>query len=94
MGEWVYTSTFSLHRHYFEASIQVTVPPGKEPPQYLLDRRLDVSQSRSGRRGEVKILDPTVLEIRALGRPARSQSQYRLSYQGFQDTCKIPFKAL
>jgi hypothetical protein len=33
-------------------------PRGKSP-RYPLDRRLDGPQSRSGRRGEEKILDPT-----------------------------------
>jgi hypothetical protein len=35
------------------------LPPGKVPPRYPLDRRLGGPQSRSGRRGEEKILDPT-----------------------------------
>jgi hypothetical protein len=34
------------------------LPPGKEP-RYPLDRRLGGPQSRSGRCGEEKILDPT-----------------------------------
>jgi hypothetical protein len=47
--------------------------------------------SRSGRHGEVKIIDPSGTEPRFLGRPARStvaapqahsQSPYRLSYRG------------
>jgi hypothetical protein len=46
-------------------------PRGKSP-QYPLDRRLGGPQSQSGRLGE----------LRPLGRPARSQSLYRLSYQG------------
>jgi hypothetical protein len=33
-------------------------PRGKSP-RYPLDRKLDGPQSRSGRHGEVKILDPT-----------------------------------
>jgi hypothetical protein len=39
-------------------------------------------QSRSGRRGEEKILDLTGLELRPLRRPARSQPLYRLRYPG------------
>jgi hypothetical protein len=46
-------------------------PRGKSP-RYPLERRLGGPQSRSGRFGEVKILDPTGLELRLLGRPARS----------------------
>jgi hypothetical protein len=33
--------------------------PREKSPQYLLDRRPGGPQSRSGRRGEEKILDPT-----------------------------------
>jgi hypothetical protein len=40
-----------------------------EPPQNL-----------SGRRGEKRILPLPRLELRPLGRPARSQMVYRLSY--------------
>jgi hypothetical protein len=43
-----------------------------------MDRKLGGPQSRSGRRGEEKILDPTrTRELGPLGRPARSQSIYR-----------------
>jgi hypothetical protein len=56
--------------------------PGRFTLGYPLDRRLGGPQSRSGRRGEEKILDPTRLEDRPLGRPARSQSLYRLRYPG------------
>jgi hypothetical protein len=42
------------------------------------NRRLGGPKGRSGRHGEVKILAPTKLEIRALDCPARSQSLYRL----------------
>jgi hypothetical protein len=51
-------------------------------PRYPLDRRLVGPQSQSGRRGEVKIPTPPRFELRPLGRPARSQSLYRLSYHG------------
>jgi hypothetical protein len=37
---------------------QAALPPGKEP-RYPLDRSLGGSQSRSGRYGEEKIVDPT-----------------------------------
>jgi hypothetical protein len=54
---------------------------GKVVPvlNYLLDRRLGGPQSRSGRYGEVKILDPTGTRTPTC-RPARSQSLYRVSY--------------
>jgi hypothetical protein len=44
-------------------------------PRYPLDRRLGRLQSRSGQRGEEKILN-------RLDRPVRSQSLYRLRYPG------------
>jgi hypothetical protein len=49
--------------------------PGRFTPGER-DRRLGGPQSRSGRRGDVKILDPTRT------RPARSQSLYRLRCPG------------
>jgi hypothetical protein len=48
---------------------------GKEP-RYPLGRRLGGPQSRSGQRGEEKILDPTRTRL------TRSQSLYRLRYPG------------
>jgi hypothetical protein len=56
-------------------------PQGKSP-QYPLDRRLGGSQCRSLRRGEEKILDPIGTRTLTLGRPAFSQSLYRLRYPG------------
>jgi hypothetical protein len=50
-------------------------PRGKSP-MYPLDTRLGGPESRSGRRGEKKILDPT--GTRPLCRPVRSQSLSRL----------------
>jgi hypothetical protein len=55
----MYRSTFSSPRHMLEVSGQLyatpaTLPRGKSP-RYLLERRLDGPQSRSGRRGEVKM---------------------------------------
>jgi hypothetical protein len=41
-------------------------------------------QSRSGRRGEEKILDLTGARTRSLGRLVRSQSLYRLRYPASQ----------
>jgi hypothetical protein len=44
----------------------------------------------SGRRGELKILTPPGLELQPLGRPARSQSLYRLLYPDSykDDSCR------
>jgi hypothetical protein len=61
--------------------VPAALPPGKEPP-VRLDRRLDGPQSQSGRHGKVKILASPELELRPLGRPASSQSLYRLRYPG------------
>jgi hypothetical protein len=58
----MYRSTFSWPRHKLEVSRQLhapaALPPGKGP-RYPLDRRLGGPQSRSGRFGEQKIIDPT-----------------------------------
>jgi hypothetical protein len=67
-GEWMYRATFSWPRHYLDLSGQLhaptALPPGKAPPlRYPLDRRLGGPQSRSGRCGEEKILDPTGTRI-------------------------------
>jgi hypothetical protein len=48
-------------------------------PQYLLDRKLGGPQNRSGWRGEEFLTLPW-LELRPLGRPARSQLLYGLRY--------------
>jgi hypothetical protein len=60
-----------------------TLPPGMSA-RYPLYRRLGGPQSRSGRYGVVKIFFcPTGTRTPASpGRPARSQSLYRLSYPG------------
>jgi hypothetical protein len=55
------------------------LPPGKSS-RYPLDRRLGVPQSRSGRHGEVKILDSTGTRTATPRCPANSQPLYRLSY--------------
>jgi hypothetical protein len=55
-------------------------PRGNSPPRYPLDRRVGGPQRLSGRHGEGKILAPPGLELRLLGRPACSQSLYRLHY--------------
>jgi hypothetical protein len=74
-----------LPRNWLEVSGQLhalaALPPGKRAPRYPLDGRLRGPQIRFGRRGENSWpyrdsnSDP-------LGRPARSQSLYRLRYPG------------
>jgi hypothetical protein len=55
--------------------------PRGNSSRYPLDRRSGGPHSWSGRYGEIKILLQE-LELRPLGRPARSQSLYQLSYRG------------
>jgi hypothetical protein len=58
------------------------LPPGKSPWNPL-DRRLDGSQSRSGRGAEEKNSQPPPgIEPQNPDRPARSPALYRLSYPG------------
>jgi hypothetical protein len=59
-------------------------PRGKSC-QYPLDRRLGVAQSWSGRHGEEEIFDLPGLKLWPLGRPASSQSLYRLCYPGLYE---------
>jgi hypothetical protein len=56
---------------------------GTPPPPYPVGRGLGGPQSRYGRYGEVKILDPTGLELWPLGHPACSQSLCRPSYRSW-----------
>jgi hypothetical protein len=60
--------------------------PWGKSPRYPLDRRLGGLQSRSGRCGEQKILDPTGTRTPTPRRPASSQSLYRLSYPNSHNT--------
>jgi hypothetical protein len=64
----------------------VSFIPGRfiagERARNTFDRRVSGPQGRFGRRGEEKILTVLGLELRPLGRPARSQSLYRLQYPG------------
>jgi hypothetical protein len=55
-------------------------------PKYTLDGRLDGPQYRSGQRGEEKkkTLPLPRLKLRPLGRPAPSQSLYRLHHELWQ----------
>jgi hypothetical protein len=59
-GEWIYRFTLSWPRHYLWVISFTPLPlyPRGKSPRYPLDRRLGGPQSRSGRRGEEKILDP------------------------------------
>jgi hypothetical protein len=60
-GVNVYIQVF-LTRHKLEVSGQLHAPAAlrrEKSPRYTLDRRLGGTHSRSGRDGEVKILDPT-----------------------------------
>jgi hypothetical protein len=56
-----------------------------------MDMSLGGPQSRSGRRGE-NVCPIPGLELRPLGRPARSQSLYRLRYPGSPQVRKIKIK--
>jgi hypothetical protein len=58
----------------------VNFTPRGKSARYPLYRRLGGAQCQSGRRSEHKILYPTGTRTRPLGRPARSQSLYRLRY--------------
>jgi hypothetical protein len=67
MGQWMYRHTFSWPRHYLEVSGQLHGPaaftPRERAPLYPLNRRLGGPQSRSGRDGEVKILNPILTVV-------------------------------
>jgi hypothetical protein len=54
-------------------------PQGKSPRTHWLGGLVD---HRAGLNDMEKILAPPELELRPLGRPASSQSLYRLSYPG------------
>jgi hypothetical protein len=61
-GEWMYRSSFSWQGRHLEMNGQLHDPAtlclGKSP-QYPSNRRLARPQTRSGRSGEKKILNPT-----------------------------------
>jgi hypothetical protein len=85
MGEWIYRSTFSVldttWRWMVSFTPQPLYPRGKSPDTHWIrgwvGRRagLDNLEKR-------KFLTLPRLELRLLGRPARSQSLYRLHYPG------------
>jgi hypothetical protein len=76
-------------RHMGEWSGELHAPAalshGKSP-RSPLDRRLGGHQSQFGWRGEDKILPLLGLKLQLLGRPARSQSLYRLRYACSQES--------
>jgi hypothetical protein len=86
MGEWMYRSTFSLLRHWLEVSGQLhdpaALPPAKSSDTHWIGGWVS---SRAGLDDveKKKFLTPLALELRLLGRPARSQSLYRLRYLGY-----------
>jgi hypothetical protein len=85
MGKWMYKSTLSdlgTSWRWVVSFTPLPLYPRWKSPRYPLDRRLGGPQSQSGRRGEGKFFTLPRLEHRSLGRPARSQSLYRLSYPG------------
>jgi hypothetical protein len=81
MGEWRYTSTILDLGTTWRWVVSFT--PLQLYPRYLLDRRLGGPQRRSGCCGGEKNLLPLLgIKFWSLGRPAHSQSLYRLSYRG------------
>jgi hypothetical protein len=83
MGEWMYRSTFSWPRHYWRWVVSFTswplCPRGKIP-RYPLDMRMGGPQSRCGRFGEQKILDPTGIRTRKTGKHLRLPCHLILIY--------------
>jgi hypothetical protein len=81
MGKCMYKSTNSWRHHWMNIELHAPVAllPGKKSP-YPLDRRLVELQNWSGRRGEEWNLPLQRYELRPFGRPASSQSLYRLRY--------------
>jgi hypothetical protein len=63
--------------------VPLPLHPRRKSPRYPFYRRLGGPQSRSGRRGKEKFLDPTGTRIptpRSLGRPTHILSLYREHY--------------
>jgi hypothetical protein len=93
MVEWMYKPMFSSLRHYLEVSGQLQAPPALPsregaPGTHLIwvwvgpRTGLDDLETR-------KFLTVPGLELRSLGRPACSQSLYRLSYPSSQLNAKL-----
>jgi hypothetical protein len=78
--------TSALVRDELLASHSGRFIPGKEPP-LPIEKKLGEPQGRSGRQGEVKILNPTGSASPIL--PDRFHSLHRLVYRGcFEDSKK------
>jgi hypothetical protein len=71
-----------VHQKFILNFMPLKLYSRSKSPWYPLDRRLDGSQSRFGRRREEKILISLGPELRSLGRTALIQSLYRLRYPG------------
>jgi hypothetical protein len=65
----------------WSAHALTVLPPGKEA-RYPLDRRLSDPRTDLDNVEKRKFFTLLGLELRHLGRPARSQSPYRLRYPG------------
>jgi hypothetical protein len=89
MGEWRYSSISldlgNRRRWVVSFTPRPRCPLGKIP-RYLLGRRLDGPQSRSGRCGVEKISRP--YRESNSGRPAGGPSLYRLRYPGSERSIK------
>jgi hypothetical protein len=72
--------TLALAGGEWSASHPSRFTPRGKSPRYPLDRRLGGLQSRFGQRRDETNLTLPGLELRTLGRPARSQSLYPLLY--------------
>jgi hypothetical protein len=90
MGEWIYRSThiltFALRGEWL-ASRPCRFTPGERAKGThwiggWVDPRADVDDMEKS-----KFLPQPGLELRPLGRPARSQSLYRLRYPGSKFEC-------
>jgi hypothetical protein len=93
MGEWMYRSTVFL-----TSALAGVEWSASRPGRFILGesasgthwigRRVD---PRAGLDDMEKIFTLLGLELRSLGRPARSQSQYRLCYPGYltEEECYI-----
>jgi hypothetical protein len=81
MGEWMYRSTFSLTSALAGGDWSASRPGVFTPHTHWIGGWVD---PRAGLDDveERKFLTLPGLELRPLGRPARSQSQHRLSYPG------------
>jgi hypothetical protein len=66
----------------WSASRPCRFTPGERAPRYPLNKRLVDPRAGLDNVEKRKLLTLPGLELRPLGRPARSQSLYRLSYRG------------